>query len=130
LIAEYAIASQDGKLSVLGIFDQISSDAFPAGVPIFYVVTTLTAGPAEFGSEKRLGLALHHQDGQELMRDDKTITVQPAPMPGIQSQFNHIWTFPGVGFMKEGTYQFSVLVDDRTERTIPLYVINTSGGQR
>jgi len=129
LIAEYATISNDGKLSVLGIFDQMSSATFPTGVPIFYVVVSLAAGPAEFGSQRQIGIALHSQDGKELFKSESTETVPKAPLPGIKSAMNRIWAFPGVGFVNPGTYEFSILVDGRTERTIPLYILQLKGEQ-
>lgn len=127
LLAEYASVSTDAKLNVLGIFDQLSVSTFPAGLPIFYVVVSLTAGPAEFGTEKRIAIVLNGEDGAELLRSEQTAIVPRPTRAGIRSTLNVVNGFAALGFPRAGTYQFSAVVDGRTEITIPLYVVQVEG---
>ena len=122
LLAEYASVSEDGKLNVLGIFDQFNAEQFPAGLPIFYVVVSFFVGPAEFGVEKLVTVLLHDADGNELLRSEQRATVPRPALAGIRGTLNVVNGFAGIGFTHEGNYQFSAVVDGRTEISVPLYV--------
>lgn len=130
LLAEYASITTDGKLNILGIFDSINSQTFPAGIPIFFVVVSFDAGAAEFGTQKHIEVLLFDQDGaKELLRLEQTATVPSAPRAGLRSKLNLVNGIAGLGFTKAGSYQFSVLIDGREETTIPLFVNEVKGGE-
>ena len=128
VLAEYASVSTDGKLNLLGIFNQISSDKMPAGVPIIYIAVSFEAGPAEFGSTKRIETFLHDEDNAQLLHAEQTATVPRADRAGVRATLNVVSAVAGLGFAKAGTYQFAILVDGRTETTIPLHVVQLEGG--
>lgn len=127
LLAEYASVATDGKLNVLGIFDQLNSPTFPAGLPIFYVVVSFSVGPAEFDVEKKVLIILHDADNNELLRMEQSATVARPTIPGIRATLNVVSGFAGIAFAKPGNFQFSVVVDGRTEAAIPLYVTRIGG---
>lgn len=122
LLAEYASVSMNGKLNVLGIFDQISSATFPTGIPILYVVVSFSVGAAEFNIEKTVQIILHDADNTELLRSEQSAKVPKPALAGIRGTLNVVSGFAGLGFMAPGMFQFSAVVDGRTEKTIPLYV--------
>jgi hypothetical protein len=58
VIADQAIQAADGKLSIIGIFQEIKARAFPAVHPQATIVLILRASPAEAGERKRLTVRL------------------------------------------------------------------------
>jgi hypothetical protein len=122
VLAEYATTSQDGKLSVISIFDSLTTAELPARLPIFFVVARFEAGPAEFGMKKNVETVLLSQDGTEILRMRQEATITRPDIAGIRRTLNVLNAIGGLGFRQEGTYQFAILVDGRTEATIPLRV--------
>jgi hypothetical protein len=41
VLADYANVSQEGKLNILGVFQEVNPVAFPAGVPQMFVLGNL-----------------------------------------------------------------------------------------
>ena len=67
LLADYAIISRDGKLSVLGIFDEINLATIPGVMPTpMNLVVSITGEASEVGNSFDLELLLWDQDGNEL----------------------------------------------------------------
>jgi hypothetical protein len=128
VLAEYATTSHDGKLSVISIFDQINTATLPAILPIFFVVARFEAGPAEFGLTKQVETVLMTQDGTELLRARQEATIIRPDIPGVPRTLNILNGIGALKFEAVGAYQFAILVDGRTEATIPLRV-NVAGGQ-
>src|SRR5215217_4763717 len=79
VLADYANVSQDGKLNIMGIFQEINATALPFPLPQMYLVLTFEAGPAEFGSEKQLRVVLVDSDGNERMSLKGQVKVPRLP---------------------------------------------------
>ena len=58
VLADYANVSQDGKLNIMGIFQEINPPALPFALPQMYLVLSLSAGPAEVGSVRNIRIPL------------------------------------------------------------------------
>ena len=52
VLADYANVSQDGKLNIMGIFQEVNPPLLPFTLPQMYLVLSLTAGPAEFNTTR------------------------------------------------------------------------------
>ena len=122
VLADFASITREGKLNILGIFDEINPPNLPAQLPIFYVVVSYEAGPAEFDTEKSTQIALTDADGDVMVRLEQRITVPRAIRPGTRSTMNQISGIVGLPFPKAGDYQFAILVDGREEKTIRLRI--------
>ena len=121
VLADYASITREGKLNILGIFDSINPQKLPVALPIFYVVVAYTAGPAEYGAEKKTEVVLCDDDGKELFRTAQSIQV-PRPTKGHVATANQIGALMMLPFQKAGDYQFSILVNGEEKTTIPLRV--------
>ena len=122
VLADFASITREGKLNILGVFDELNTARLPAQVPIFYVVVAYEAGPAEFDSEKVTQIVLTDDDGNVMVRLEQKIKVSPAKRPGTRSTMNQITGIVGLPFPKAGGYQFAILIDGGEATTIGLRV--------
>ena len=122
VLADYANVSQDGKLNIMGIFQEINPPTLPFPMPQMYLVISFSAGPAEFDTVKNIRIPLLHTDGQELLSMEAQMTVPRPNRPGSRAYINQTVGLAGVMFERSGAYEFSVLVGDDEKATVPLYV--------
>ena len=122
VLADFASITREGKLNILGIFDEINPPKLPAQLPIFYVVISYEAGPAEFETEKSTQIAMTDADGNVMVRLEQKITVPRASRPGTRSTMNQISGIVGLPFPRAGDYQFAILIDGREDKTVRLRI--------
>jgi hypothetical protein len=128
VLADYANVSQDGKLNIMGIFQEINAPTLPFPLPQMFLVLSFEAGPAEFGSQKQLRIVLLDEDGAEKIAMEGEVQVPHPPRPGRQAYINEAIGLAGVPFEKAGDYHFAVLVGGETKETVPLHVNDLSKG--
>ncbi len=129
VLADYANVSQDGKLNIMGIFQEINAPSLPFSLPQMYLIVSFAAGPAEVGSERDLRVALLHGDDQEPILNLEGQLQIPRPMrSGSRSYFNEAIGLAGVTFERAGDYGFSILVGGDEKATVPLHVNDLSKG--
>lgn len=112
VVCDYALASSDNKLGVLGIFDQINPPALPFVLPGIYMVASLEGEASEGGREFRLEILLWDADGNQLFVHDKPMQFSPPAYPGGQSTYNEIVALHGVPLKTAGEYCFIVRVNN------------------
>ena len=76
LLADAANVSQQGKLNILGVFDQLRCSQFPCSHPTMVLVLQLHAGPAEYDEQKEIIIRLVDEDGRRLLEVKANLTVQ------------------------------------------------------
>lgn len=128
VLADFASITLEGKLNILGIFDEINSAQLPAAVPIFYIVVSYEAGPAEFETEKVTQVVLSDADGKTMARLEQKLKVPRPTRPGSRSTVNQIGAIMGLSFPKAGDYQFAFLINDQEAKSICLRVNQVMGG--
>ena len=121
-VADYASMSQDGKLSIMGIFSQINVPAFPAAHPQMFVVVQFSVPPGEYGRKFKLTVKLIDEDGQEVL-STPTLDQEAPRGQGLSVYANVILRLINVVFQKPGTYEFSAMVDGDTKGSMPLAVL-------
>lgn len=125
-MADYANVSQDGKLNIMGIFQEINPPVLPFALSQMYLVLGFTAGPAEFGSVRKLRIPLLHSDGQEILAMEAEMPVPSARPPGSRAYINETIGLAGVTFPRPGDYAFSILIGDDEKATVPIHVNDPS----
>jgi len=114
LISEFAQATPDGRLSVSGTFNGITSSGFPALVQSLYLSLVIHGHPKERGSEHELQLKILNADRENLVEEGKGLTrfrfVDAQPDPGMPLRHVHV-TKLSMGFPAPGPYSFEVYVD-------------------
>src|SRR5215212_10340304 len=112
VLADYANVSQDGKLNIMGIFQEINPPALPFALPQMYLVLAFTAGPAEFNTERRLRIPLLHSDGQEILAMEADMRVPSSRRPGSRAYIKETIGLAGITFPQAGDYAFHILIGD------------------
>lgn len=128
VLADYANVSQDGKLNIMGIFQEVNAPSLPFQLPQMYLVMSFSAGPAEFDSVRNVRIALLRGDGQEVLTLGAQMTVPRANRPGSRAYINEAIGLAGIGFQEAGDYGFSVLIGDDEKAWVSLYVNDLSKG--
>jgi hypothetical protein len=122
VLADYANVSQDGKLNIMGIFQEVNPPFLPFPLPQMYLVLSFSAGPAEFDTNRNIRVALSHSDGQEILTLEAQMRVPRPNRPGSRAYINEAIGLAGVMFERPGDYGFSILVGDDEKATVPLHV--------
>lgn len=131
LLADYANVSQDGKLNIMGIFQEVNPPVLPFALPQMYLVISFVAGPAEFGLTKNIRIALLESDGSEMLTLEGQMEVpRHVPLPGSRAYMNQVIGLNGITFHRPGDYAFSILVGGETKETIGLHVNEPTGGSQ
>ena len=115
LLCDYALTSDDGKLSAVGIFSNINFASLPSAYPRFFVVIIVSFDSGTHGV--RLGIV--DPVGQQILPDPPTVDVQ-VEMPG--SDTNLVIDFNNLLFQRAGIHQVQLFVSDLLVHSMPLTV--------
>jgi hypothetical protein len=121
LAADYANITGDGKLNVMGIFNDIYSFNFPARHSSMHLVVRLGAELGEYGQTRSFTVKLLDEDGNQVMDVSGQFQI-PKGERGRKPEVNIILELKDVVFPKPGTYQFVILVDKDHKGELSLYV--------
>ena len=119
---DYANVSQDGKLNILGVFQEVNPGGFPAMVAQMFLVVSFEASVAEFDTEKHVRIALLEADGSEVMAMEGPMLVQRPQRPGSRAFINQVLGLQGLAFPRAGDYAFHIVVNGEEKRAVPLRV--------
>lgn len=120
--ADYANVTSDGKLNIMGIFQEFNPAGFPAAGQPMFVVMSWIAGPAEVGSQKDVRVAFVDSEGAHNLALDFQVTVPEPPRPGTPSIANQILGVQGLPLLRAGHHAFYILVGGEEKARIPIYV--------
>ncbi len=127
--ADYANVASDGKLNIMGIFQEVNPPASTFALPQMFLVITWSAGPAEFGSTKDVRIAFMDPDNGENLVLDYELILPKAVRPGTRSLFHQILGIGGLPLFRAGPHAIYVLVGGETKASVPLYVNEPSAPQ-
>lgn len=125
LLADYANATAEGKLNVMGIFATINAPAFPARHLEMYLVLQLSASPPEYGHEFDLSFRFMDSQSNPLFQFDFTLKV-PASSNEHQIVMNHIVRLQNLVFSGTGFYNLYVLIDGEQKAELSIQAIQIS----
>ena len=114
VICDLAQITQDGKLSILGIFGQIQSDSLPVRYPRFFLVGCLRG---EANSEHVVGFSITDPDGNAIIKEYEFTTRF-----GYDGKANIINDMTGTVFSQYGMYTITLTVDRTNRRSTTLLV--------
>ena len=126
VLCDHALVGQDGKVSVLGIFRNISVSDLPAQHPRMFVVAVLglDAGP------HAVVVRLRGPDGRAAMQHAPEMTVHSS---GDSQDVNVIVELNNLSFASYGEYRFDLDVDGHTTESLAVSIVQmgaTPGGRR
>ena len=120
VVADYALVDQSGKISVLGIFQHIWVQQFPAMHPRLHLVLRLKGKRTEVG-EHGVQIRLADEDGLEILGGNGTVTFAEPPAGVIDIEAGAILVFD-VPFPHAGLYRFEITVDGDIKAEVPITV--------
>jgi hypothetical protein len=115
LLCDYALTSDDGKLSMLGIFGNISFPSLPNAYPRFFVVIVISLDRGTHA----LRLGIVDPSGQQILPEPPTVEVR-VEAPG--SDTNLVIDFNNLPFNRSGIFQVQIFLEGRLIHSIPLSV--------
>lgn len=126
VVCDHALVGQDGKLSLLGIFRNISVSDLPAQHPRMFLVAVLGLDQGQHAVVVRL----LDPEGTPAMPHPPEMTVHSS---GTGQDVNVVVELNNLSFTAYGTYQFDLEVDGRTIGALPVSIGQmsaTPGGRR
>jgi hypothetical protein len=121
LLADYANISREGKLNIMGIFEQIHAQQFPATHPQMHLVIRLEATPFEAGPHT-VGLSFIDDDANEVFSIHAPLAI-PESSAGQNLIAPSIFALNAIAFPKAGMYEFVITVDAQELGRVPLRVL-------
>lgn len=112
-----------GKLTIVGIFDQINASNLPFKYP-FYLVGRFRFAPKEELFKRIVIKVLFEDDGKELYSINGDFNMQKADGEK-EVTLNFILNLKDFEFQKEGTYHVAITADNGFYSVLPLKVIHT-----
>lgn len=126
VLCDHAIVAQDGKVSLVGIFRNISVSDLPAQHPRMFVVAILGLDSGQHAVVVRL----RDPDGRPALAEPPQLNVHSS---GAGQDVNVIVELNNLSFTAYGTYRFDLEVDGRTIGSLAVSVVQmaaASGGRR
>jgi uncharacterized protein DUF6941 len=120
VVADYALVDQAGKLSVLGIFQHIWVQQFPAMHPRLHLVLRLKGKRTEVGEHQVQIRLLDGQDA-EILGGKGSVTFAEPPAGVTEIEAGAILVFD-VPFPHAGLYRFEITVDGARKASVPVTV--------
>jgi len=120
VVADYALVDQAGKISVLGIFQHIWVQQFPAMHPRLHLVLRLKGRRTEIG-EHAVQIRLLDELDAEILGGNGNVTFAepPAGVTNIEAAAILVFDVP---FPHPGLYRFEIVVDGERKATVPITV--------
>ncbi len=120
VVCDHALIDQAGKLSVIGIFERIWVERFPAVHPRLHLVLRLKGRRTEVGDHP-VAIVLKGPDGSEVLRGDGSVQIGEPPAGVTEVEAGAVLAFD-VPLERAGTYTFDIAVDGARSATVPVAV--------
>jgi len=116
--------SQDGKLSVMGIFSQINAPQVPFVHPQAFLAFEVEFDYAEVGSEFNVEVQIVDEDGKRVwgMKGAGSVRTQTPPKPGDRPTIGQILLIQNLRFERFGSNDINVFTNGVHSRRIQLRV--------
>lgn len=122
VVADAANITSDGKLNVLGVFENILTESTPCVHLEFYVVVMVRCDVGDKGNVHRISLKLTDADRAEIGKSNALDAISSHDDPNPHPILKAIFRLRGVSFPAFGQYTFHVVVDESEVAEIDLFV--------
>lgn len=132
VLADYASISRDGKLNIMGMFEQIGASSVPVRHPEMRLVLRMEVESAEFGRDHRIEIRCMDEDGEDLLRLEAGITIEKKMDTHASVHTHtadHILDIRGLTFKKFGGYTFSIFANNDLKKTVRFTLVDASSRQ-
>lgn len=113
-LCDHALVGQDGKVSILGVFRNISVTGLPAQHPRMFLVAILGLDPGTHGVVVRL----RTPDGGQAMSNAPEISVNAMAGQDV----NVIVELNNLSFATYGTHRFDLEIDGEAAGSLPVSI--------
>ena len=120
LACDHALIDQTGKLSVIGIFERIFVERFPAVHPRLHLVLRLKGRRTEVGDHP-IVITLRNDSGEEVLRGEGAVQIGEPPAGVTEVEGGALLSFD-VPLERAGVYNFEILVDGEHQANVPITV--------
>ena len=120
VVCDHALIDQSGKLSVIGIFERIWVERFPAVHPRLHLVLRLKGRRTEIG-EHPVVIVLKDPEGNQVLRGDGSVQIGEPPAGVTEVEAGAVLAFD-VPLERAGTYTFDIAVDGEAQASLPISV--------
>ncbi len=122
VIAENANITQDGRVNIFAIFNQINAPQFPTVYPRPTIVIRLALEIAERPANRKFTLYFAGEDNNaQQVKLAEGMVDFPARVGGLNPDAVIMLNINAIGFEKPGTYQFILHVDDIYQSVLLIY---------
>ena len=128
VVCDHALIDQAGKLSVIGIFERIWVERFPAVHPRLHLVLRLKGRRTEIGDHP-IVIRLLDPEGHEVLRGDGAVQIGEPPAGVLEVEAGAVLAFD-VPLERPGTYQFEISVDGQIAAGVPVSVTQMPAAAR
>jgi len=119
-LCDYASAGENGKLNVLGIFENIFSNATPFIHPQLYIVTNISI--KKIGNYKQIIKIVREIDSVEIIKSlEFNVLIPNIPSPK-EARVGFIGQFNSIKFEEFGDYLAQVFIDSEKIGEIKLSI--------
>ena len=125
LVADAATIDGSGKLNILGVFDRIDAQGFPARHGRISLVLRF-AGDLKDAGRHHMRISLKAPSGEEVLGMEGALQLGPGPV-SEGMLIPHVINFDGVVFPAPGRYAFDVVIDGEHTVAVPLNVGSLRG---
>jgi hypothetical protein len=121
LVSDYAIVDRFGKLSIMGIFEQLWIHRFPAVHPRVHLVLRLKGKRTEVGKH-RVCIRFLNDTDEEIISGDGVFEFNEPPAGITEIEAGTVLVFD-LPLAAPGPYRFHIAVDDEITTTVKLNVV-------
>lgn len=123
VIADSANVSREGKLNILGIFQNIGANTVPATHPQISLILTFQGERGDANSEHSVKIQMVSADGEVMMNIDAKLRFNMPPAGEHSVSVHQIFQFANITFKKFGAYDLNIFVNNEVRKTVSLNVI-------
>lgn len=123
VIADSANVSREGKLNILGIFQNIAAGIVPATHPLFSLIVTFQGERGDANNEHPIKIQMVSGDGEVMLNIAANLKFNAPPAGEHSVSAHQIFQFANVTFSKFGTYDLNIFVNNEVRKTVSLNLI-------
>lgn len=119
IACDYASATQDGRLNIVGVVDRLFASHFPAVHRTLFLVASMEIEPEDDGQEREVHIQLMDSDARILA--DLRGHLRLGHGDRI---LNQVHVFQDLRFDSPGTYRFNIFLDGVLAKTLDMDLVH------
>lgn len=118
IACDYASATQDGRLNIVGVIDRLFASQFPAVHRTLFLVASMEIEPDDDGQEREVHIQLLDSDARMLADLKGHLRLGHG-----DRILNQVHVFQDLRFDAPGTYRFNIFLDGVLSKTLDLDLV-------